>query len=223
MVIERQACNRRASCAASAGAHPESLRAQGIRTRNTIIRVARERLLESGTLDFSQRAVAQRAGISVSNLQYYFPTRLALLRAVMEPEIETYLNELTLALKSTVPPRQLLDNVLDRVLRDVRDHRRTTLWLHFVSFASIHADCGQLLEAWYDALTQAIAELVRAVNPGFTATDSEHVASLLIALADGLALQYSMGRRQHGHDVGARFMEAAHELVEGRAHGSERC
>ena len=41
-------------------------------------------------MDFSLRAVALKAGISVSNLQYYFPTRPDVVRAVMAPVINTY-------------------------------------------------------------------------------------------------------------------------------------
>src|SRR5215510_1188816 len=68
---------RRTPSAPNGGAATEGLRAQGLRTRNAIVRVARKLLLEGGSLEFSLRAVAQRAGVSISNLQYYFPTRLA--------------------------------------------------------------------------------------------------------------------------------------------------
>ncbi|GAB3627987.1 hypothetical protein GCM10027419_28380 [Pandoraea terrae] len=191
------------------------MRAQGLRTRNAIVRVARKLLLEGGTLEFSQRAVALRAGISVSNLQYYFPTRLAVLRAVMEPVIDGYMDELKRALDSSASPRETLDALLERALRDAKDTKNTALWAHFVSFASIDPECSRLLDDWYDALTHGIATLVRAVNPECSEADSLHVATLLIAMADGLALQFGAGRRAQGLD--ARFLATANYLVQGKS------
>ncbi|WP_230965941.1 TetR/AcrR family transcriptional regulator [Burkholderia cepacia] len=222
VVVEQHTRGQRASRAAPTGAYPERLRAQGNRTRNTIIRVARKLLLESGTLDFSQRSVAQHAGISVSNLQYYFPTRLSVLLAVMDSEVKAYLNELTFALKDSVPPRQVLATLLNRVLQHFRDIRGTTLWLQFLSLASINPECAQLVEKWYDSLMRAIAELVRAVNPGSAVTDSERTAALLVAMADGLALQASIGQKRLGPDADAAFVEAAYILVEGGAQSCKR-
>ncbi|MCW3664133.1 TetR/AcrR family transcriptional regulator, partial [Burkholderia cenocepacia] len=59
---QRSPRKRRTSTAAAAAGNTDGLRAQGLRTRNTIIRVARKLLLEGGPLEFSQRAVAAAAG-----------------------------------------------------------------------------------------------------------------------------------------------------------------
>ena len=217
--IEQPTRKRRTSSAGPTGAQPEGLRAQGVRTRKLIVRVARKLLLEGGALEFSQRAVAQRAGISVSNLQYYFPTRLAVLRAVMEPEIEAYLSALKRALESGAPPRETLEALLGMALENAKDVKGTALWAHFVSFASIDPECARLIDAWSAYLTEAIAALVRAVNPGLKAADGEHVAMLLVAMADGLALQYTMGRQTEGLD--ARFLASAYSLVESKAPGGK--
>jgi AcrR family transcriptional regulator len=190
-----------------------------VRTRKLIVRVAKKLLLESGALEFSQRAVAQRAGISVSNLQYYFPTRLAVLRAVVEPEIDAYLSELKRALESGASPRETLDALLGMALENVKDVKGTALWAHFVSFASIDPECARLIDEWYASLTQAIAALVCALNPSLKGADGEHVAMLLVAMADGLALQYTMGRQTAGLD--ARFLATVYSLVEGKVPGGK--
>jgi AcrR family transcriptional regulator len=217
-IVQSSTRKRRASSAASAGAATDSLRAQGLRTRNAIVRVARKLLLEGGSLEFSLRAVALRAGISISNLQYYFPTRVAVLRAVMEPFIDTYLDELKRAIDdSGTSPRESINLLLARALRDAKASKDSTLWWHFVSLATTDPECARLLDDWYDTLTRGIAQLVRAVNPECRPAESLHVATLLIAMADGLALQLGTGRRkgESTRALEAKFLATARYLVGG--------
>lgn len=204
---------RRSASAAATGADPESLRAQGLRTRNAIVRVARKLLLESGSLEFSLRSVAIGAGISISNLQYYFPTRMAVVRAVMQPLIDAYLDELQQALDNTAAPGEALDGLMERALRDARDPKFTALWWHFASIASTDPECARLLDDWYDTLTRGIARLVRAVNPECKPADSVHAATLLIAMADGLTTQLGQRKRDIPRGFEARYRAAAHAIV----------
>ncbi|VWB50977.1 TetR/AcrR family transcriptional regulator [Burkholderia lata] len=208
---------RRAASAASAGSDLDGLRAQGLRTRGTIVRVARKLLLEGGPLSFSQRAVAAGAGISVSNLQYYFPTRLAVLRAVIEPVIDAYLGELKRVLDSDASPDDVLERLMERSLRDAKDAQYGALFRHFLSFAAIDPECLKLFDEWYGTLTREVAKLLRAVNPAFEAADSMHVATLLIAMADGLTLQSAKTRDTPGLD--AIFMETTRCFIYGKRSG----
>ncbi|MBN3787969.1 TetR/AcrR family transcriptional regulator [Burkholderia sp. Ac-20353] len=199
----RSSRKRRTSTATPAAAgNPEGLRAQGLRTRNTIIRVARKLLLEGGPLEFSQRAVAAAAGISVSNLQYYFPTRLAVLRAVIEPVIEAYLDDMKRAIGSDASPRDVFEEIILRSIADAKDSKYNALFRHFLSFAATDAECLKLCDEWYSALTRDLAQLVRTLTPAFSAADSRHAATMLIALADGLAIQYgTVGRHTQALDA----------------------
>jgi AcrR family transcriptional regulator len=193
------------------------LRAQGLRTRAVIVDVARRLLLEGGSLEFSLRAVAGRAGISVSNLQYYFPTRLAVLRAVVEPLIGTYLAELRKATGSKAPPHVTLAALAGQALVDAQDGECAALWWHFVSLAAIDPECSRLLDDWYGTLTREIAKLIRSAYPACSAPDSLHRAALLIALADGLNYQLAAGRRKRGYTRGldAAYVDVAHCLLRG--------
>ena len=209
---------RRAAADAPADAE-RNLRAQGLRTRNAIIEVAKGLLLEGGSLEFTLREVAQRAGISISNLQYYFPTRLAVLRAVVEPVIDAYLGELRRALDVGGSPRAMIDALIDRALEDAKNAERTALWWHFVSLAAIDAECSQLLDDWYEEVTPGIAKFIRAVDPDCKPADSLHRATLLIAMADGLSFQLGAGRRKRSYTRGldAKFRAAVDCILFGGA------
>lgn len=220
-----QPTRRKRGAAAEAPVEAErNLRAQGVRTRNAIIDVARGLMLEGGSLEFTLREVALRAGISISNLQYYFPTRLAVLRAVVEPVIEGYLVELRKAIDADGPPRLKIDALVERALKDARSAERTALWWHFVSLAAIDPECSQLLDEWYEEATPGIAKFVQAMDPDCKPADSLHRAMLLIALADGISFQLGAGRRKRGYTRGfdAKFRSAIESiLLGGAAHAAD--
>lgn len=205
---------------ASAEAAPEgerNLRAQGVRTRNAIIGVAKELLLEGGSLEFTLREVAQRAGISISNLQYYFPTRLSVLRAVVEPIVHAHLATLRQALESDAPPRTMVGALIEQAFKDAKNPERTALWWHFVSLAAIDPECSQLLDEWYEEVTPGIANFIRAVDPECKPADSMHRATLIIAMVDGIAYQLGAGRRRRAYTRGldAKFHAAVESIMLG--------
>jgi AcrR family transcriptional regulator len=209
---------RKPRAASEAPAETErNLRAQGLRTRNAIINVARKLLLEGGSLEFTLREVALRAEISISNLQYYFPTRLAVLRAVVEPVVEAYLHDLRRAVDSNASPRETLSALVERALRDAKNVESSALWCHFLSLAAIDPECSRLLDEWYETLTSEIAQLIRAANPDCRPDDSLQRATLLIALADGMGVQLGTGRRKRDYTRGldAKFVAAAECILRG--------
>jgi len=194
-----------------------NLRAQGMRTRNAIIDAAKKLLLEGGSLEFTLREVAVRAEISISNLQYYFPTRLAVLRAVVEPVVNAYLGDLKRAVTSGTPPRNTLTIIAERAIRDAKNAERTALWWHFVSLAAIDPECSRLLDDWYETVTRDLAQLIRAAHPECGPAESLHRATLLVAMADGLSFQLGAGRRKRDYTRGldAQFLATADAIVRG--------
>lgn len=191
------------------------VRAQGVRTRDAIIDVARIVLLEGGALEFSLREVAARVGISVSNLQYYFPTRIAVLRAVVGPVIDTCLGEIHDAVRSDLPPVELIAALARQSLRDIRNAEASALWWHFVSFALIDPECSRLLDDWYETLTREVAQLIRSAYPGYSPASCVHRATLLIAMIEGFNYQLGPGRRKRSYTrhFDAKFLAAVDSLL----------
>ncbi|HDR9482571.1 TPA: TetR/AcrR family transcriptional regulator [Burkholderia aenigmatica] len=214
---------RTSSAAPTTGTAPDGLRAQGVRTRNAIIRVARKLLLENGPMDFSLRAVAVKAGISVSNLQYYFPTRPAVLRAVMAPVIDAYVDALKHALESNTSPHAAIEAILSLGLQDAKDSKNIPLWWHFFSFASTDPECAQMRDDWYDTITSEFSKLIRAVNPEHGAAESAHIAILLISMVDGMTLHLGTTRSKRAYMRGfeTMFLATARNLVWGKTVDAE--
>ncbi len=174
-------------------------------------------------MDFSLRAVALKAGISVSNLQYYFPTRPDVVRAVMAPVIDTYLDVLKRSLESNVSPRAAIEDIFDQALQDAKDLKNIPLWWHFFSFASTDPECAQMRDDWYDTLTSELARLIRAANPEREVAESIHIAVLIISMVDGMTIHLGTARGKRGYMRGfeAMFLETARNLVWGKTVDAE--
>ncbi|MGW3247867.1 TetR/AcrR family transcriptional regulator [Streptomyces sp. NPDC001070] len=63
-------------------------RADALRNRDLLLAVAREAVAENGT-DTSLREIARRAGVGIGTLYRHFPTREALLEALLESNFAT--------------------------------------------------------------------------------------------------------------------------------------
>lgn len=184
--------NARAKPRAAAAAKPKGpaqLRAQGERTRQLIVLAATRLLLEGGGFDFTLRAVAREAKIGVSNLQYYFPDRQELLRAVMAPVVESYLSDLGGEVSSDVPPREMVSRLVERWLRDAKDPAKMSLMFQFALLAGVDPECRRLFEECYEGLVSGLARLIEKANPDYGAADSWRCATMVLAMSEGLGFQ----------------------------------
>jgi len=208
--VESQPGERQASSASG-----KRLRAQGQRTRELIVQEAKKLLLEGGSLNFALRTVARRANISISNLQYYFPTRASLLRAIVEPIVERYQKKIGSGAGDATAAREALLAVVDQDLVDVRDPEVSAIWLHFASLAMTDSESARVLDMAHVTLTRDFARLIRTINPSMGTKDSQVLARIITAMVDGLVFQIGAGHRLHrsASGIDARVREIVAWLI----------
>ncbi len=74
-----------------------------ISTRNSILGAAKEALLENGYSALSTRAIAQRAGVPLSQIHYHFGTKQNLVLEVLEAENQRLLDRQGRLYQSEIP------------------------------------------------------------------------------------------------------------------------
>lgn len=162
---------------------------------------ATTRLIGVGGLGaVSIRAVAAEAGVSLAQVQYYFPTKDGLVEAAFEWHSDRFLTDLSGLLEAD-PSVARLRQVVDRWLPlDRAREERTRVWLAFVQTATLtppvaarSAELDQAVRDWLAAELLSLAQggLVTAAVPAVTAAQ-------LLALIDGVcaqALSLPVGRR----------------------------
>lgn len=156
-----------------------------------LVALARSVLVDEGLDEFVLRDIAARAGMSVGNLQYYFPTRDDLLAAVVRAELDRDLNVLGRILdraEGVADRERRLAEVAGGLVRDWCDGG-SNVYAAVALLAFHHERFRQLNREVYETVYAALGPFVRAADP---AADDVTVASrarLVTALLDGVAMQ----------------------------------
>ena len=160
-----------------------------VRSRQ-IVAAARVVITRDGVAGTTVRAVAQEAGIPLGTLQYVFPAKQQLLRAVIEDLVE----ELASNLLSSVTPDADLEYAIGHGIRTfwndlvVGDAEGVQLAQYELTTYALRTAGLEELARWqYERYTDVVAGwLQRAATP----VDARRLARLIVAGIDGLILQY---------------------------------
>lgn len=136
------------------------------------------------------RAVADRAGVSLANLQYYFPNKKDLARALYLDVGEHYRATYAACLASAPEePLARLTAILRWNMEDIT--RRSTqrffiqLWALLGSLDDFE---GEYLRELYAIDIEQLSEHIQALQPDLPATQIRQRATLVAALIEGLLL-----------------------------------
>jgi AcrR family transcriptional regulator len=159
-------------------------------TARRIVDVARAVLMKRGYAQFSMRNVAAEAGMRLANVQYYFPTRSDLVRALMQDTQERYQAAYRECLLKAPPDRhERFKAILEFNFTDVAnpETRRfiTQMW---ALLDTLDAQSGHLLNEFYEMDIAAMSERVAEVDPNCTAAEVRRRATLLAAMIEGLVV-----------------------------------
>lgn len=163
--------------------------------RQQFIAAARTALATHGVAKTSVRVVAAEAGVALATMQYVFPSKEKLLRAVIEDVVD----EISHVLADSAATDQGLENAIRQGLdtfwgRLVRSGRELQLLQYELTMYALrtpgHEDLARLQ---YQRYTAVVADWCRyaAEQAGETvAVSFDHLARLIVAGMDGLILQY---------------------------------
>lgn len=156
--------------------------------RQELVRAAFKLIAEHGFEGLRTRDVADAVGVNIATLHYYFPTKEALIRGVVEHAMGRF--------RSTLAPHGSPSDQLRNYLRSVRKllleepalgSVMAELALRSTRDKSIAAIMKAMYEAWHET-TRGL--LRRAVKEGHLSPDidSDSVAALIVAALTAMTL-----------------------------------
>ncbi|AKC37515.1 TetR family transcriptional regulator [Mycolicibacterium phlei] len=164
------------------------------RTREAVA-AARVVLMREGVGRTTMRAVASEAGIPLGTLQYVFPSKQGLLKAVIEDVVE----EISGVLRGAAETETGLNDAIRRSIQNfwsqlVDEHRNLQLVQYELVTHALRTPGLEDLPAWqYERYTEVAAQWCReAANRAGErcAVPFEQLARVLVAGIDGLILQH---------------------------------
>ena len=156
--------------------------------RQELVLAAYREIAERGFEGLRTREVADSVGVNIATLHYYFPTKEALIRAVLDHAMERF--------RSTLGPHGSPSHQLRNYLRSVRSLLveepelgavMAELALRSVRDRSIGSIMNQMYDVWHVTLRGLLKRAVRdgGLRPEL---DSDAVAALIIATLTSMTL-----------------------------------
>ncbi len=152
-------------------------------------------LANEGYTSLSMRGIAERIGIHLSTLQYYFPTKRDLLKSTIEKSIGTMVRMMDeIILSSSTDPGKVLRKALKIHLKACHDPTIAKLFLALWGMSGHDEDVNILLAEVYKNDCQRYSSLIKKINPQLTKKECENKAILILAQLEGLLLLVSPGK-----------------------------
>lgn len=150
---------------------------------------------EVGAENFSARKVAERSGLKLASVQYYFPTRAALVRAMIEYWIDDYHDRLITKLTGqSADPAAAMREYLDFLMAESLALRGRAFWNYVWSLADLDADVSAALTQFMTLYRSLFALLIRRVNSALSEREALRLAAALSSMIDGIGSVVGEGR-----------------------------
>ncbi|MBB6520216.1 TetR/AcrR family transcriptional regulator [Pseudoteredinibacter isoporae] len=158
--------------------------------KQMILDEARNIILSEGFAQLSARSVAEKSGIRLATLQYYFSTKEELFRAVFEDVVRQERERIE-QLRDDTPLKTPASNLKARVVGHLRaDTHEETAGLFYQLWAMAYLDdyAKSIMDEFYERNLGVISELISAYNEDLSELECRSKAVMIIAFLEGLTL-----------------------------------
>ncbi|NRD52681.1 TetR/AcrR family transcriptional regulator [Corallococcus exiguus] len=199
-----------------------AVHAKGTERVERILDATMEVLAGDGYAGLSLRVVAQRAGVSLGNLQYYFPAKQDVVRALLARYLEQALQRVRERMAGGgSEPAQRLRLAVDAILEDQDSPHACQFFAELWAMAARDTMVADTLTVFYAGYRAGVVELLRELSPDLTPARRDRRAALLVALFEGLSL-FRGGGNLRGASVPGLEQELRVLLEQVLLPGSER-
>jgi AcrR family transcriptional regulator len=170
---------------------PTTVSAKGRARAEQILAAAQAVLIEKDYTQFSLRNIAAHAGIHLANLQYYFPTKDAIIHAFVDYIVEQYAAKYEQRFQSLPKlPYPRFVAMLDFLIEDIYNPQTRRFFVQVWALFDTADESGRglLLNELYAHYIARIAGYVSELNPALTPGVCQQRAAMIAAMIDGMML-----------------------------------
>lgn len=160
---------------------------RGDQTRARLLDATRAVLVDGGAAGFSMRAVAARAGLGLSNLQFHYPHQQALLAALLDDELRVGEQLVAEALAHNDGATSLLERALRALLDQHRHVDTMKVYLALWSFAAHDDVLRAALAAFYARYVEHVVDACATFSQ-LPRRDLQQRARVAVSLLEGASL-----------------------------------
>jgi AcrR family transcriptional regulator len=164
----------------------------------SILEQAKNALVEEGFSGLSFRAIAKRAGVTVGNVTYYFPTKDHLMVELAGYIFDRWDGKFRRDLPRTLTAKK--DIFLYSIRYMMEENKRvksSTLLLEMWAMANRSTSVMRMLDAFYGRMRSWIEEMLVDINPTLSIRKRQLRAALITSQIEGLMILIGPKRIAH--------------------------
>lgn len=170
-------------------------RTKGAERELSVVTAATELIAEQGLAQLRMSDVADRAGMSVGHVTYYFPSKSELLVRAIQQSEEAFQAEVLEALDRRDGAWDRLTALIELAAASEPNDPGWLLWFEVWSHAATDpklSDVQRELDQWW---RRQMADVIAygTAQGAFRPEDPQRAVSILSALTDGLSVQVALG------------------------------
>ncbi len=170
-------------------------------------------LREHGYAGFTTRRVAENADIAPGNLSYHFPTKLGLIRAVVERRVTLYTLQFQAALRTPgLASGHDLEALVRWLLTDSTDAETVWLFRELWVIALRDKIVRAAVDDFYDQLMDGVATALQTARPTADPKELRRLVQFLALLSEGSVVLY--GTRLDRVTPHAEMVDTAVRMIE---------
>lgn len=172
---------------------------KGYERAAAILDTARVMLGQEGYAALSMRSVAQQVGVSLSTVQHYYPSRDALIEALLGQSFDRY--------QAAIDERaahigdgsrmDMFKSVIDYFLDDLQDQESSGLFFEISALANRHPYASKMFDTMLTRARRTLRNLIRDIAPEMSVHQSEVRGALIVSQLIGTMLFIAESRPRH--------------------------
>lgn len=177
---------------------------KGQETAETILGAAECILIDEGYRSLSFRRVAKEAGITAGNLQYYYPIKDDLIKALLDRIVQKHLDAFeSLRLKAGDDPDEQFAAVIKYVIVDLNTKKTSYFFPEVWALANHDEHVSELLDAMYGRYREIVQEIILLMNKNLTKPEAKKLALFITSSIEGHTVFLGHGKpwRKNTKDI----------------------
>ena len=170
-------------------------------TQNAILEAASKILITDGYNGFTLRKVAAASNISIGNLNYHYPTKSALIDALLDHITDRIISGFTeVAEQAGESPEKRFRAVLEYWIDDLQTVETTVFFPEIWALANHYDFARDTAARSYSHARDILQSFISELNPSLSAQKIDQLAKLICASLEGLTVfvgHEKMWQRDH--------------------------
>ncbi len=165
-----------------------------------ILDAAADVLINQGYKKLTLRQIAMQAGIKVGNLTYYYRTKEALLKDLLEKILFVYLDEMDRIVEASGDsPEDRFVAIIEYLIEDLHTQRTTRFFPELWALANHDTYTAELMDNMYAAERRALRKLIEAIKPQLDERQTSQLALFISCSIEGMTMFVGAGKNQENN------------------------